>query len=1367
MFMTVCAFINSNDDSYIPRSKRSRFEMSLKRRWRAISSHMDNVVDKIILSIGRTRDVKPTSSCRSNGRGSHKRILRLISLSAMAYQAKHDKRTNITRFDTDSAPVGIDNRCSGCISHVAEDFIGTLRDSDRTIKGFAGTRTTNIKVGTLLWRWSDNEGVTHKFEIPNSYFVPSGGVRLLSPQHWAKSQLAKTPKEKKKYGKYGTVCQTTAEDCTLTWNDKKNKLTVPLSNDSNVATFYLASGYGKYNDFCCSVITKKQESDSNMICLETSIIANPVTLRSHDKWSSEDTNNKLFGSKNDLYKNQRTEWDFKRKDIDDFNSTHPEEEVIDHVPANQVEKRNDTEGLLKIHNRFGHISFRKLQIMAQKGIIPKRYAKCDIPVCKACSYAKLVKRAWRGKPLKNYRSEKEGLKPGDMVSVDQLTSPTPGLVAQMTGRLTIKRYKYATVFVDQSSRFGYVHLQKSSDAEETIQGKKAFESFMKSNNIQVKAYYADNGVFRANKWVEECNKNHQELRFAGVNAHHQNGFAERRIRELQELARSMMIHANHHWPKTVTTNLWPYALRMANEIYNNTPSLQNDSYNTPMQSVSSSDVEINQKHYKTFGCPVFVLKRKLQEGKPYPKWDERARIGVYLGPSPHHNKNVALVLDRDSGLVSPQFHVLFDNEFQTVKDDKYDSSWQIKAGFSSQRELERINRKKDNAPVIIPGISKNPNIKDQNSEGDKPQGILKKGRKRKASGSDIHLGQKSTKRTKLERTVRWKEKEGATANFPRGELRRSPRLNPELAKAQELLSLQASITSKQEQEIPGEIFCMQSLIDDHDQLYEFMNPIAFKASSDPDTMYMHEAMRQSDRKEFIEAMQKEVQDQMRNKNFSIVHIDDVPRDKVILPAVWQMKRKRDIKSRKIKKYKARLNIDGSKMVKGIHYDQTYAPVASWNSIRILLTLVATFGWHTQQIDYVLAFPQAPVEKEIYMKVPKGFRITGKNSKDYVLKLNRNVYGQKQAGRVWNKFLEEKLINEVGFKKSKVDDCVFYKNNTMYVLYTDDSILAGPDKNEIDQIIKDIQNAGLNITREGDIKDFLGINIKKLKEGGIEFTQPHLIDQILNDLKMDKEEVKTKSIPCMVSNILNGGNNEEPFDNSFHYRSIIGKLNYLEKGTRSDISYITHQCARFTSNPKSNHAKAIRWVARYLKGTRKKGFVMKPDPTKGLEVYVDADFSGNWSREDSINQDSARSRHGYIIKYMNCPVTWKSQLQHEIALSSTESEYTGLSYALREAIPIMNLLEEMKEYKFIRTFETPEVKIKVYEDNSGALHMANIHKYRPRTKHLNVKLHHFRKYVNDGSIKVVHIKSEEQQADYLTKPVKFEILTKLRKLVMGW
>ena len=114
-----------------------------------------------------------------------------------------------------------------------------------------------------------------------------------------------------------------------------------------------------------------------------------------------------------------------------------------------------------------------------------------------------------------------------------------------------------------------------------------------------------------------------------------------------------------------------------------------------------------------------------------------------------------------------------------------------------------------------------------------------------------------------------------------------------------------------------------------------------------------------------------------------------------------MKRKRNIRMREVKKYKARLNIDGSKMKHGEHYDQTYAPVASWSSVRLVMALAAARGWHTTQIDYVLAFPQAPVEREIYMEIPRGFEMHDdeKHAKDYVLQLHQNVYGQKQAGRV--------------------------------------------------------------------------------------------------------------------------------------------------------------------------------------------------------------------------------------------------------------------------------------------------------------------------------------------------------------------------------
>jgi hypothetical protein len=340
---------------------------------------------------------------------------------------------------------------------------------------------------------------------------------------------------------------------------------------------------------------------------------------------------------------------------------------------------------------------------------------------------------------------------------------------------------------------------------------------------------------------------------------------------------------------------------------------------------------------------------------------------------------------------------------------------------------------------------------------------------------------------------------------------------------------------------------------------------------------------------------------------------------------------------------------------------------------------------------------------------------------------------------------------------------------MYVLYTDDSILAGPDRKDIEIVIEEIQAANLNITIEGDIQDFLGININRKEDGSVDLTQPQLIEGILKDLRLrlEGEQTKVKATPSLPSKILTEHEDSEDFNGSFDYRSVVGKLNYLEKGTRADISYITHQCARFAVNPKKEHGEAIKWLGRYLKGTCDKGLILRPDGVSGLEVYVDADFVGNWDPQDTLSRGTARSRHGYIVKYNNCPILWKSQMATEIALSSTESEYTGASAALREAIPVMELMKEMQEMNVRIGDCKAKIHCKLYEDNSGALEILRHKKYRPRTKHLLVKLHHFRDYVTRGEITVHPIRTHDQQADYLTKPVNESTLRKLRGLVQGW
>jgi hypothetical protein len=541
----------------------------------------------------------------------------------------------------------------------------------------------------------------------------------------------------------------------------------------------------------------------------------------------------------------------------------------------------------------------------------------------------------------------------------------------------------------------------------------------------------------------------------------------------------------------------------------------------------------------------------------------------------------------------------------------------------------------------------------------------------------------------------------------------------------------------------------------------------YKASSDPDTIYWHEAMAASDKAQFLTAAEKEVKDHTENGLWEVVHRRKVPQGALIAPGVWAMKRKRRTTTREIYKWKARLAYDGSKQIKDINYWDTYAPVVSWPIVRYVLTLALTQEWKIKQIDYVLAYTQAPAETDMYMKPPKGFKFDADNPDDFVLKIKKNYYGQKQAGRVWNRHLTEKL-KEAGFKQSEQDECLFYHGNAIYVLYTDDSLLTGPDEAELDGIIVKMQAVGLKMTYEDGVDDFLGVNIQHKEDGTIHLTQPHLIESILNDLRLAGTTIVSKRTPSAITKILWRHLDAEPFDQHFHYRSAIGKLNYLEKSTRPDIAYATHQCARFSQDPREPHAKAVKWIGRYLNATHDKGLILKPDVTKGFDVYADADFAGNFNKLDApTDADTARSRTGYIIFYAGCPIFWQSKLQTEISLSTTEAEIISLSTALKTAIPLMEITKEMQKLGYTVLSTIPVVHCRLFEDNSGAIELATNHKIRPRTRYMNVKWFHFRHHYERGEISILPCTSANMTADILTKPLDVEAFERHRLSINGW
>ena len=247
--------------------------------------------------------------------------------------------------------------------------------------------------------------------------------------------------------------------------------------------------------------------------------------------------------------------------------------------------------------------------MTKQGVIPKEFEGVKLPFCVSCAYGKSTRRNWRSKSSNNKDEVAKFTKLGACISVDQLISPTPGLIVQMTGRLTIKRYNCATVYVDQYSSLSYVWPQKSTSAEETLAGKKAFEMYAHHSGITIERYHADNGIFREHQWVDDCTSKGQALTFAGVGIHHQNGVAERRIRVLQEMTRTLIIHAQHKWPQGISSNLWPYALRLANEAWNIAPNPRDIDKLSSVQRFTGSTAQASIKRSIPFGCSAYVLEK--------------------------------------------------------------------------------------------------------------------------------------------------------------------------------------------------------------------------------------------------------------------------------------------------------------------------------------------------------------------------------------------------------------------------------------------------------------------------------------------------------------------------------------------------------------------------------------------------------------------------------------------------------------------------------------------------------------------------------------------------------------------------------------
>lgn len=575
----------------------------------------------------------------------------------------------------------------------------------------------------------------------------------------------------------------------------------------------------------------------------------------------------------------------------------------------------------------------------------------------------------------------------------------------------------------------------------------------------------------------------------------------------------------------------------------------------------------------------------------------------------------------------------------------------------------------------------------------------------------------------------------------------------------------------------------------------------------PDVLTQSEMLRAEDKELFVKDQLEEISGLQENGVFAYQKRTSLPEGASVLNSIWSYRRKRRPDGT-LYKHKSRICADGSMQEQGRDFTESYAPVVQWSSVRLCLILATMLGLPTRQIDFTQAFTNANIDEDVFISIPQGWffdetlnklvQHADPRYKDllFCMQLVKNLYGTKQAARNWYLLLSETLTSEHhGFKASAIDPCLFIRKDCIILVYTDDCIILGRDQEIIDQLKETLHKVDGFIHRdEGTLGDFLGVHLamNDCVDGTRELTmtQPGLIDSILTDVGLSptassdgstiRSQPSTKSIPC--NTILRTEPKAEPFSADWNYRSIIGKLNFLAQNTRPDIAFAVHQCARFVCQPMKPHQDAVKYICRYLLGTRDKGMILHPDQQHRLTAYVDADFAGTWHRDYAHLRESALSRTGFIICYANCPILWTSKLQTEIALSTCEAEYIALSMCVRSLIPLRTQLNEVSKFEPPVSHPTltrsgPDAKgfilckqhqSVVYEDNTGALEIANqASQYRPRTKHISIKWHRFRDHVRSGEITVNKISTLLQWADFLTKPLSRIPFCRMRKMVMGW
>ena len=468
-----------------------------------------------------------------------------------------------------------------------------------------------------------------------------------------------------------------------------------------------------------------------------------------------------------------------------------------------------------------------------------------------------------------------------------------------------------------------------------------------------------------------------------------------------------------------------------------------------------------------------------------------------------------------------------------------------------------------------------------------------------------------------------------------------------------------------------------------------------------------------------------------------------PTNTNIVGCKWVYKVKRDNKG-EVSRYKARLVAQGFTQVPGVDYIDTFAPVAKFSTLRVLLALAATYDWEIHQMDVKNAYLNGKLTETIFMKQPPNFIDAEKPS--HVCRLARGLYGLRQSGRVWYQTLAN-AFKALDFDVCAVDHAVFVSRDVdgrvIVAASTDDLLMISESMERLEKVKRGLEKH-FEMTDLGEAHWLLGVEIRRDRaKRTLSLSQGAYVQTLLGRFSLEKANTVTSPMdPGVHLTKSQSPTAEDEKDDMANvpYRELIGSLMYAAVATHPDIAHAVTALSQFLENPGRAHWQAAQRVLKYLKGTADFGLTYGLADGVGMPAgkpvgYTDADFA---------SQEHRHSVSGYAFLMHGGAVSWSSKTQAVIALSSTEAEYIASTHAAKEAKWLAMLLSEIGS-------DSPR-PFPIFADNQSAIALTKDNAFHSRTKHIDIPYHYVREAVEKGDLRLDYVQTDSNLADVFTKPL---------------